>query len=159
MLRRNLAYAIGLSCTALLALGALADTPDDGKGRFTMSPVEGGFLRLDKESGGVSLCARKADRWACEPVEDRSKTVDEKVTRLETENQSLKDRVKSLEDSLATGKPPVAQPDVKIQIPSEEEIDKAMDYVERIFKKFRDRLGRLDKPSPPPKAGAPGGSL
>ena len=114
--------------------------------------------KISFTSGGVSLCARKADRWACEPVEDRTKTVDDKVTRLETENQSLKDRVKSLEDSLATGKPPVAQPDVKIQIPSEEDVDKAMDYVERIFKKFRDRLGRLDKPAPP-KAGEPGGSL
>ena len=151
------ALILCLGCIALLAAAAAAEAPDDGKGRFSMSPVEGGFLRLDKETGSVSLCARKADRWACEAVEDRTKTVDDKVARLESENASLKDRVKSLEDSLATAKP-AGQPDVKIQIPSEEEIDKAMDYVERIFKKFRDRIGRMEK-SAPPKAEGQGGSL
>jgi hypothetical protein len=152
--------ALSLGCILLMGAAAVADTPEDGKGRYAMSPVEGGVLRLDKETGALSLCTRKADHWACDTVEDRTKVIDEKVARLETENQSLKDRLKSLEDSLATGKPAQgqAQADIKIQIPSEEEVDKALDYVERIFKKFRDRIGRLEKPEPSKPQGQ-GGSL
>jgi hypothetical protein len=156
MVRQRLVIAFG--CIALAAGVAIAEAPDDSKGRFAMTPVEGGFLRLDKETGSVSLCTRKAEHWMCDLVEDRTRTIDDKVARLETENQSLKERLRSLEDSLSTGKPTAKQPDVKIQIPSEEEVDKALDYVERMFKKFRERIGRIDKPLPPKTEGQ-GGSL
>ena len=153
MFHRSIAYAACFSCLSILP--AAADPIDDAKGRFAMSPVDGGFLRLDKETGAVALCARKEEAWVCNPVEDHAASQNEKVAKLELENRDLKGRVKSLEDSLETGKPPVlpdgppGPPGGKMQLPSEEEVDKALDYVERMFKKFRDRLGRLDKSAPP----------
>ena len=153
MAARFLALA---SCLGYLSiLPAAAEPMNDAKGRFAMSPVEGGFLRLDKETGAVALCARKAEAWACNAIEDHAAVQNETLAKLELENQALKNRVKSLEESLETGKPPVAPdatpgpPGGKMQLPSEEEVDKALDYVERMFKKFRDRLGRLDKSVPP----------
>ena len=42
--------------------------------------------------------------------------------------------------------PPVAGPPAeKFQLPTEEEVDSALDYVERMFKKFRDRLRNLEQ--------------
>ncbi len=153
MFPRFLVLALCLSCLSIVP--AVAETMDDGKGRFAMSPVEGGFLRLDKESGAVASCARTAEAWVCNPVEDHAAVQNETLAKLELENQALKNRVKNLEESLETGKPP-ASPDAtpgppggKMQLPSEEEVDKALDYAERMFKKFRDRLGRLDKSTPP----------
>ncbi len=87
---------------------AAADAPADTSGRYTMSPVDGGFLRLDKETGAVSMCAGPNGQWACKPVEDRAVTAparSDEVARLEEENKALKERVKALEESLETGKP------------------------------------------------------
>lgn len=153
MVPRFLAYAACFSCLSILP--ATAEPMDDAKGRFAMSPVEGGFLRLDKETGAVALCARKAEAWVCNAIEDHAAVQNETLAKLELENQALKSRVKNLEESLETGKPPAAPettpgpPGGKMQLPSEEEVDKALDYVERMFKKFKDRLGRLDKSTPP----------
>ncbi len=152
-----------MSCVTLIPVAAGADTPDDGKGRFAMSPVEGGYLRLDKETGAVSHCALKIQQWQCETVDERAKTPDSKTSQLESENKALRDRVKALEDSLETGKPagsevpPVPAP--KMQLPSEEEVDKALDYAERLFKKFRDRIQRIEKPEPPSEGKKGSGAL
>jgi hypothetical protein len=145
---------------------AAAETPEDAGGRYTMSPVDGGFLRLDKETGAVSMCAGPNGQWTCKPVEDRAVVApsrSEEVARLEEENKALKERVKALEESLETGKPapppngPLAgPPGGKIDLPTEQEVDQALDYMERVYKKLRDRIKDLDKPLPPPADGAPG---
>ncbi len=151
--------ALAAACWCATLAGAVqAQGPDDGRGRFSLSPVDDGFIRLDKETGAVAMCARKAAEWVCEAVADKTQAASEK-SKLETENQVLKDRVKSLEESLETGKPqansdaPAGTPSGKMQLPTEEEVDKALDYVERMFKKFRDRVQKLEPapatPSPP----------
>jgi len=62
-------------CAAFVVLAligsAVAETPTDTSGRFTMSPAEGGFLRLDKQTGAVAMCAHTGNTWACTSVEDR----------------------------------------------------------------------------------------
>ena len=129
-----------------------------------MSPAEGGFMRLDKETGAVAMCARKDGEWVCEPVTDRTKSTTE-ASKLEAENQLLKDRIKDLEKSLETGTPRTGgdsssgPPDGKMQLPTEEEVDKALDYVERMFKKFRDRLQKMDPNTPPSPKGDGSGAL
>lgn len=125
---------------------AAAQGPEDDKGRYALSPIDGGVLRLDKATGDVSLCAQKSDAWVCEPVEDRAKT-GENRSRLETENGELKARIKALEDQLAGSELPAP----KSQLPTEEDVDKALDYVESIFKKFRDRIRKYE--SEPPASG------
>jgi hypothetical protein len=153
--------------TILLASGALAETTADAKGRYTLTPVEGGTIRLDTETGSLALCTRKADAWACEPVNDKAVSADEKA-KLETENKALKERIKALEDTLASGKPPAdggypaEVPGGVTKLPTEEEVDKALDYVERMFKKFRDRVQKFEKPTdtlPKPGDGGSGAPL
>lgn len=149
---RMLAVALVLASAG----AAQAEGPDDGKGRYTLTPVDGGVLRLDKDSGALALCTRKSDVWACEPVQDRSKDDSDKAVKLEAENKSLKDRIKVLEESLAIAEganksdAPAGPPGGTMQLPSEEEVDKALDYVERIVKKFRDRVQKYEKPESTP---------
>jgi hypothetical protein len=137
---------------AAATLAAGPTTAEEIADRYTMSPVEGGFLRLDKETGAVAMCARKNEAWVCDAVEDRSGAATD--SKLETENKDLKARIKALEDALDNVATPTTPPDTgppapKTQLPTEEEVDQALDYVERIFKKFRDRLKKLDEPLPP----------
>jgi hypothetical protein len=149
---------------ALVLTGsAAAETSDEPSGRYTMSPVNGGFLRLDKQTGAVAMCARSGGDWACKPVEDRTApAAPNELSKLEDENKALKERVKSLEESLESGKPPPASegpfaagpPGGKAQLPTEEEVDQALDYLEHVYKKVRERIKDLDKPLPPAGDGA-----
>ena len=154
--------------TSALATTASADPAIEGKGRYSMAPVEGGFMRLNSETGAVALCTRKGDAWACEPVADTSAATSG-AARLEAENKALKDRVKSLEDAAAAGKAPVEGSDATAgapggisKLPTEKEVDEALDYVERMYKKFRDRMQSIDKtpstPAPNTPAPKPGES-
>lgn len=151
------------------------EKPLENRGRFTMTPVEGGLMRLDTETGAVSLCVRKAEAWSCEPVNDPTASSGGAQAKLEAENRQLRERIKSLENNQASGTPqsqplpppaegyPSEPPGGVTKLPSEEDVDKALDYVERIFKKFRDRIKKYDEPGAPPKPGSepqrePGGS-
>ncbi len=159
-MRTKTALAALCVLSAMTAI-AVAGAPDDGRGRYAMSPVEDGFLRLDKETGAVAMCARKDGAWACEPIPDKPPSTGDK-SKLEAENQVLRDRVKSLEESLETGKPlPNGDSAPSTKLPTEEEIDKAFDYMERIFKKFRERVQKYEQPAPstpspstPPEGGS-----
>ncbi len=162
---RAAALAAVMVAAAAGAGVAAADAPADASGRYTMSPVDGGFLRLDKETGAVSMCAGPNGQWVCKPVEDRAVPAAPtgEVAKLEEENKALKERVKALEESLETGRPapsadgPLAgPPGGKIDLPTEQEVDQALDYMERVYKKLRDRIKDLDKPLPPPADAPPG---
>lgn len=152
-----------LAAAAAVAMASVAsaDTAVEAKGRYTMTPVDGGLMRLDTETGAVALCTRKSDAWACEPVKDGTGVSDDRA-KLEAENKSLKERIKKLED-LAASLPPLdpntpnEAPGGITKLPTEEEVDKALDYVERMFKKFRDRIQKFEQqPGTPAK---PGGTL
>lgn len=150
---RTSAIAAVICFAGAAAFPAMAQAPDDGKGRYALSPVDGGVLKLDKETGAVSLCANKSGGWTCEAVKDAGTPGD--VARLESENKELKARVKALEDDAAATGAPLEPPAPKAQLPTEEEVDKALDYVENIFKKFRDRIRKYENAPPSPGDPAP----
>ena len=128
------------SAIALAMLIGAAPDADQAGGRYRMTPAEGGaFLRLDTQTGAMSVCQRKDGRWACEAVPDERRA-------LETEIDRLKSEVKRLEELLALPDP--GTPDgkraqrsgPKLSLPSEEDIDRAMDYAQRMMRKFKERM-------------------
>ena len=142
-----LVLAAGLALGVAAGDASAQSGPGDRPGRYTMQPVEGGFLRLDTETGAVSLCTRQAGTFACEGVKDERDQLRAEVERLKTENGDLKAEVDRLQKG-ATG--PDATPDGerrrgKLAIPSEKDVDEALDTMERLYKKFRDRIKRLEK--------------
>ena len=154
---------------AALVLGLVGMTPAFGQeqpGRYTMSPVEGGFARLDTHTGAMSLCkAQPRDpagnaAWSCLPIGDGAVEAQAKASKLETENKELRAEVKRMEDQLGLNGP-APTPPVKpgelpteprpggksagpLNLPSEEEVDKALSYVERMVKKFHDTMKRIE---------------
>jgi hypothetical protein len=160
---RHLHVTIAMLATIAVATSVSADPTPDRPGRFSMSPVDGGMMRLDTETGAIALCTRQGANWACESVKDGNSDADDRA-KLEAENRRLKERVKALED-LAASLPPLdppangEAPGGITKLPSEEDVDKALDYVERMFKKLRDRIQKFEeqpgtstKPSPSPGA-------
>jgi hypothetical protein len=116
-------YKIALLALAVLATPALAQT----SGRFSFQPVEGGMMRLDTETGHVSHCTKAGDSFACRSVADDRAAMQDEIDRLKRENEQLR---------LSAGKP--ANPGVtgRLQLPSEEDIDKAMGLFEKMMRRM-----------------------
>jgi hypothetical protein len=138
----------------LVALGGVAASAQEHTQRFTMTPTEGGFVRLDTETGAVSICTRKDSEWACEPMPEERQALNREVERLQAENKRLQDELRrsgpapgvAAPDSQADGPP---APKERFELPSEKDIDQAFDYLEGIIRKFRDRMKQLDEPKRP----------
>ncbi len=132
-------YAAILFAAAALTLPASAQvfdtsklTPDSENGRFTMSPVDGGVMRLDTRTGKVSICRKKIDAWACEAAADDRAAYEKEIGRLQ-------DKVTSLENQLRGG----AKSDLKL--PSDAEVDRAMTFFESILRRFKTMIENLQR--------------
>jgi hypothetical protein len=142
-----------MGAVAALTLAAAGAQADDRAGRYTMSPTDDGFIRLDTQSGAMSLCSRKTGSWACEALPGGQQPSASELEKLKAENKDLKDQVARLEESLgiddpnkpgATPPPPNAGPENRLELPSEQDIDKAFDYLESVFRKFRERIKKFE---------------
>jgi hypothetical protein len=146
---RLLASALLVGVATIPAAAQMRDAP----GRFSMQPVDGGFLRLDTQTGAVAMCRPGAGgAVVCQPS-DGEQTLAAEVARLRAENVALRAEVKRLQDVAGINPPvgpPVGPPAEKFQLPSEQDVDQALDYVERMYKKFRDRLRNLESESRKP---------
>jgi hypothetical protein len=142
----SLRLATALSATLALATGALAEEA----GRYRMSPAEGGFIRLDTQTGAMSLCAKRDQGWSCAAMADDQASQRQRIEALEAENKALREEIKRLEEVLGVGEskpgaaPAPAPPGGAFKLPSEEDIDKGFDYLDRMLKKFRDRMKKLE---------------
>jgi len=106
-------------------------------GRYTVTPVEGGFLRTDTDTGAVSHCAKKDGGWACSTVPDDYQAMQRRVDELARENAELRKRLAEA-DASRSGLPGAGGSDRKLELPSEEDIDKALGYFDRLIRKFKD---------------------
>jgi len=140
-----------ISVAALAALVGAAPETEERAGRFVMTPVEGGFLRMDTHTGAVSMCQRTSGKWACEAVADDRRALDKELERLGAENRELSSTVRRLEEMLALpdaeGRDRRAEKGPRLQLPSEEEVDRALGYMQRLMRKFKDKLRELDSDS------------
>jgi hypothetical protein len=107
-------------------------------GRFTFQTVEGGVIRLDSESGQISHCLRTGADYICRSVADDRTAIDEDVTRLKRENDSLRQQLAAAKTN---------GPAPKLTLPSEEEIDKAMSLFERMMRRMM-RTFQDEAPAP-----------
>jgi BMFP domain-containing protein YqiC len=130
-----------------LALSAGAALAADEGGRYTMTPTDDGVVRLDTRSGAMALCRRTGDQWACEDMDDSQRRLLSEIEKLRSENDILKAQVEHLEATLGLGEGQENAPQAgaPLKLPTEEEVDKAFDYLETMLRKLRDRLEKLEK--------------
>ncbi|MGI9525331.1 MAG: hypothetical protein ACR2PG_27180 [Hyphomicrobiaceae bacterium] len=127
-------------------------------GRYTMHETEGGFIRLDTQTGSLSLCQRKDENWACRALPGSNNEQREELARLRKENRELQAEIERLDQLLGlrdapgeggTTSPDDAKKKTPFQLPTENEVDQALDYFESILRKFQERLNRLERGSKP----------
>lgn len=133
------ALFIAIPAIAALGLGAATGASQERQGRYVMNPTENGFVRLDTETGAMSVCTERNGRWVCELMEDEAKALQEEISRLRAEVKRLEEQA-----ALAEPAPSTKQPERRLELPTEEEVDKALDYFENIFRKFRERIEKFE---------------
>jgi hypothetical protein len=150
MLSSRLAVAAAVAAS-ILAMPALADeaTPDNDGGRYSLNKVQGGFVRLDTQSGQVSLCSERSVGWTCQAVPEDRAVLENEIGRLRSENAALKKDILSHGLALPTGimpEPPAAGgAEVILRLPDNADVDRAMAYVGRIWQRFVDAVARAGK--------------
>jgi hypothetical protein len=150
--------------SALLIAGVLQanaqTTPDLENGRYTLSPVADGVVRLDTRTGAVSTCMDKGSGWACYVIPDERAALDAEIGRLQKDNDALKAQLAQREPVVAgkteealpkqdSLKPKSAEGERKIEIPlpSDRDVDRVMTFVENAWRRLVDIASRLQRDS------------
>jgi hypothetical protein len=158
----RLAIAIAaILCLAGIGSAAAQSMPEAENGRYTLSPVADGIIRLDTRTGSVSTCNNSGTGWACYAVPDERAALDAEIGRLEADNEKLKTQLAAREptvtgkideplpkaDSLKPAEPKVADSERKIEIPlpSDRDMDRAMSFIEQAWRRLVEMANRMQK--------------
>jgi len=148
MIRKTFAIVAASVC---LILPALADdaTPDNAGGRYTFNKVADGLLRLDTQTGEVSVCSQRTVGWACQAAPEDRAVLETEIARLRSESAVLKKDILSHGLPLPSGavpEPPTAHDgDVIVRLPDNADVDRAVAYVGRIWHRFVEAIARAQK--------------
>ncbi|GBE42949.1 hypothetical protein BMS3Bbin10_01020 [bacterium BMS3Bbin10] len=121
----------------LVAFPALAQ--ETAPGRYTMTPTAEGLLRLDTQTGEVSLCSKLAGNWTCRSVPDDRIALENEIDRLNAENRRLR---------VELGKPGAGDGEKQGQsnqdgkgskwwLPSDREVAEFKSFLEKMMRGFK----------------------
>jgi hypothetical protein len=157
----SLAVAVLTFCLGSIGAAAAQTVPDSENGRYALSPVADGVIRLDTRTGAVSTCTNSSAGWACYAVPDERAALDAEIGRLQADNEKLKAELATREpavtgkidealpktDSLKKPEPRVADGERKIEIPlpSDRDMERVMSFLERAWRRLIDIANRMQK--------------
>ncbi len=134
--------------------------PDIEKGRYALSPVADGVIRLDTRTGAVSTCNNPGAGWACYVVPDERAALDEEIGRLQRDNEKLKAQLAAREptvtgkideplpktDSLKPATPKAdAERKIEIPLPSDRDMDRVMSFLEQAWRRLVEMASRMQR--------------
>lgn len=141
--------------TILVFTSPAAFAQTDTTSRYTMAPTENGFVRLDTVTGAMSLCQKAPQGWSCRAMDSNGGASDRReIDRLRAENAELRSEVLRLEQRLAEQKEGdssdfSSQHVPQLELPKEEDVDEAIDYLEGMIRKFRERFENFGEKTRP----------
>ena len=111
----------------LAALGAGAGAAEEN--RYTLEKSASGYVRMDTQTGEMSICEERSAQLICKLAADERSAFQGDVDQLQA-------TLAALENSL----------------PTEEEFEKTMSYMERFFRGFIGIVKELDEETPTPES-------
>jgi len=143
-----------LSLSTLVFVPAWADdpagdAPDTAGGRYTLNKVTDGFVRLDTKTGEVALCSQRAVGWACQAAPEDRAAFESEIARLRGENAALKQSLLAhglpLPSGAAPERPGSRDNEITIRLPDNADLDRAMAYVEDVWRRFVDAVAKAQR--------------
>jgi hypothetical protein len=156
---KKMSAVVGLVvCLGTVGSAGAQSAPDVENGRYALSPVADGVIRLDTRTGAVSTCNNSGAGWACYAVPDERAALDAEIGRLQSDNEKLKAQLAAREPTV-TGKideplpkqdslkSPRAEAERKIEIPlpSDHDMDRMMSFLEQAWRRLVEMAGRMQK--------------
>ncbi|MET3662233.1 hypothetical protein [Aquamicrobium ahrensii] len=135
---------IALPLLALLSAPAAAESDAE---RYRLEKTEDGYVRMDTTTGAMSTCREQSGQLVCRMAADERTMAQDEMDRLQDQLKSLEERVARLENSL-TAK-------LESSLPTEEEFNRTMGYMERFFRSFMGIVKDLEKRDSPDTKPAP----
>ena len=117
---------------ALLAIGASWAFAQSGDTRYTLEKTADGYVRMDKQTGEMSLCNEQSGQLVCKLAADERSAFEGEVERLQSSVEALENRVTALEKSKQS------------YLPTDEDVDKSVDTMQRFLRGFLDIVKEFD---------------
>lgn len=128
---RRIGYRTASAALVLAGLSAGGAFAQDG--RYTLVPAGNAFLKLDTRTGIVSRCSEETGAMVCKLVPDDRDALQTEIDRLNTRLQAG-----------AAGPAPTDKKVDGSALPSDAEVDRAFDLMDRAIRRFRDILREED---------------
>ena len=146
---RLLAGVFGVVATMLLVPSA-AHAAESGL--YTMTPVGSAVIRLNTQTGAVSLCRGSDESWICEAMPDDHIDLQRETARLRDENEALRAEIAQLKKEAGRTRQQMSEEkqDYMRLAPSEETVDEMMAALEQMVRRFQEMVDSLGK-TPPEK--------
>lgn len=108
----------------LMLLASVSQAQDPSSERYALEKSEGGFVRLDRQTGAMALCKEADGALTCRMAADERAAYDADLARLEK-------RVEALEAKLGSNSALKGS-----ELPSDAEIDRSLSIMERFMRTF-----------------------
>ncbi|AZO49113.1 MAG: hypothetical protein EOS54_06930 [Mesorhizobium sp.] len=118
---------------SLVAVSAFSEETD----RYRLEKSANGYVRMDTQTGAMSICEERSGQLVCKMAADERAAFQDEVDKLQTSVKALDERVAKLENSLSAR--------LESQLPSEEDFNKTLGYMEQFFRTFKDIVKDMDK--------------
>lgn len=107
----------------------------EGTERYQLQKTDTGYVRLNTETGEMSICVEQTGQLVCKAAAEERAAFQDEIDRLQARLDTVETRVAKLEER--------AIPEALI--PSDEEVDKSLDIMEKFFRRFMGIAKELDK--------------
>jgi hypothetical protein len=138
------AFFLGLAPIAQ----AQESTPETERGRYTFKEMSNELLRLDTRTGEVAQCSKRAVGWACQALPEDRTALESEIARLQGENAALRRELVArglpLPDGIK-GPPAGSKPDQDLKLPSDADLDRAMSFLERAWRRLIEMVQNLQR--------------
>jgi hypothetical protein len=134
-------FAILVPTIALAGIAAVASAEEAD--RYRLEKTDTGYIRMDTTTGEMSICEERSGQLVCKLAADERAAFQSDIDRLQTKLDDVEGRVAKLE----------ARPSIpETLLPSDEQVDKGIDIMEKFFRSFMGIVKELDKDVAKPDA-------
>ena len=134
-------FAILVPTIALAGIASVAGAEEAD--RYRLEKTDSGYVRMDTATGEMSICEERSGQLVCKLAADERAAFQRDIDRLQTKLDDVEGRVAKLE----------ARPSIpETLLPSDEQVDKGIDIMEKFFRSFMGIVKELDKDVAKPDA-------
>lgn len=123
-----------LTCAAFATVLAVPSLAQDAE-RYRLERTENGYVRLDTRTGAMATCEERGGQLVCRLAADEREAYEDRIDTLDDRIEALEERVAALE----------APPAPAAGLPSEDEFEQTLGYMERFFRRFMEIVTSLDR--------------